>query len=85
MFFDDYLEKSVNIYCFTTHATVRATRTPEIIRLLMGKYSLSEKDALDKFYTSAASAGFADDKTGLYGQSALYVFGVFDEEMREKE
>ena len=67
------------------HATVRATLMPEIIGLIMEKYSLSEKDALDKFYTSAAGASFADDETGLYGQSALYVFGVFDEEMRENE
>ena len=35
---------------------------------------------LDKFYTSATGASYADDKTGLYGQSALYVFGLFCEE-----
>ena len=64
------------------HATVRATIAPEIIRLIMEKYSLSEMDALDIFYTSATGASFADDETGLYGQSVLYVFGVFDEEMR---
>jgi len=35
---------------------------------------------LDKFYTSATGASFADDETGLYGQSTLYVFGLYCEE-----
>ena len=65
------------------HATVRATLMPEIIKLIMEKYSLSETEALDKFYNSAAGASFSDDETGLYGQSALYIFGLFDEEMRD--
>lgn len=65
------------------HATVRATLMPEIIKLIMEKYSLSEAEALDKFYNSAAGASFADDETGLYGQSALYIFGLFDEEIRD--
>ena len=65
------------------HATVRATLMPEIVKLIMEKYSLSETDALDKFYSSAAGASFADDETGLYGQSALYIFGLFDEEMKD--
>ena len=67
------------------HATVRATLMPEIIRLIMEKYHLSEEEALDKFYTSAAGASFADDETGLYGQSALFVFGLFDKEMKERD
>ena len=67
------------------HATVRATLMPEIIKLIVEKYSLSETEALDKFYNSAAGASFADDETGLYGQSALYIFGLFDEEMRYKK
>ena len=65
------------------HATVRSILIPEIVKLIMEKYSLSEEETLDKFYTSATGANFSDDETGLYGQSALYVFGMFDEEMRE--
>ena len=41
---------------------------------------MPEMDALDLFYTSATGASFADDETGLYGQSALYIFGLFVEE-----
>lgn len=62
------------------HATTRATLLPEIVRMISEKYHISEKEALDRFYTSAAGASFADDETGLYGQSALYIFGLFCEE-----
>jgi hypothetical protein len=66
-----------------SHATVRATNIPEIVRLISEKYKISEEQALDKFYTSATGASYADDETGLYGQSALFVFGLFVEEMGE--
>ena len=62
------------------HATTRATILPEIVRLISEKYHISDIEALDKFYTSATGASFADDETGLYGQSALYIFGLFCEE-----
>lgn len=62
------------------HATTRATILPEIIRLISEEYKISEFEALDKFYTSATGASFADDETGLYGQSALYIFSLFSEE-----
>lgn len=63
------------------HATTRAVLVPEIVRLISEKYHISETEALDKFYTSATGASFADDETGLYGQSALYIFGLFCEEL----
>lgn len=62
------------------HATTRATIVPEIVKLISEKYHITEMEALDKFYTSATGASFADDETGLYGQSALYVFGLYCEE-----
>lgn len=66
-----------------SHATIRATLIPEIIRLIADKYNIPEKEALDRFYTSETGASFSDDETGLYGQSALYIFGLFTEEMSE--
>ena len=67
------------------HATTRATIVPEIVKLISEKYQISEIKALDKFYTSATGASFADDETGLYGQSALYIFGLFCEEIEFHE
>jgi hypothetical protein len=66
------------------HTTVRATNIPEIVKLISGKYKISEEEAIDKFYTSATGASYADDETGLYGQSALYVFGLYVEEMGDR-
>jgi hypothetical protein len=63
------------------HGLVKATIIPEIIRLIQEKYGASEDKALDMFYTSATAASLADDETGLYGQSALYIFSLFNKEM----
>ena len=67
------------------HAITRATILPEVIRLITNKYNISDFEALDRFYLSSTGASFADDETGLYGQSALYVFGLFSEEMNESD
>ena len=66
------------------HATIRATMLPEIIKILQNKYGWTEEKAMDCFYSSATGESFSDDNTGLYGQSALYIAGLFDEEMYKK-
>ena len=64
-----------------SHATVRATNIPKIIQMISSKYNIPEFEALDRFYSSKTGANYADDETGLYGQSALYVFGMFVNEV----
>ena len=59
------------------HHLVRATVIPEIVKILCRYYQIGEDEALKKFYNSATGANFADDETGLYGQSALNVAGLF--------
>ncbi|MDR3130512.1 MAG: nucleotidyltransferase domain-containing protein [Treponema sp.] len=66
------------------HGLVKAVIIPEIIRLIEEKYSVHEDAALDMFYSSATGASLADDETGLYGQSALYIFSLFSEEWEWK-
>jgi len=66
------------------HATVRATILPEIIRLICKNDGISESQALDMFYSSATGKNFADDETGLFGQSPLYIYGLFEEERKGK-
>lgn len=63
------------------HNTTRATILPAIISLIMERFGYDERKALDSFYRSATGANFADDETGLYGQSALFVFSLFCNEM----
>lgn len=66
------------------HSTTRAMILPEIIQKIMAHDHLSEDEALRAFYSSATGASFADDETGLYGQSPNYVFGLYLEEKDEE-
>ncbi len=68
-----------------SHAMIRATMIPVIVQLIAEKYHLSELIALDKFYTSATGASYADDETGLYGQSEWLIFGLFCDEKNASE
>ena len=79
-FCDKYLGQNAK-ETLTTHATVRTILLPEILQLIGEKYHLSEEDAMDKFFKSQTGNAFCDDETGLYSASALYVYGLFVEEM----
>ena len=65
------------------HATIRATLLPDIVRMIAQEYNCCEDEALDRFFMSATGTSFSDDETGLYGQSALHVYGLFKEEMED--
>ncbi len=58
------------------HSTTRATILPVIIKYIMDEYKLEESEAL-------TGAAFADDETGLYGQSPLFIFGLYMTEINE--
>ena len=59
------------------HNLVRATIIPEIIRLISKYYKIGENEALQRFYQSKTAENYADEETGLYGQSALHIVGLF--------
>ena len=59
------------------HNLVRATVTPEIVQLISKYYKISENEALMRFYQSKTAENYADEDTGLYGQSAFYIVGLF--------
>lgn len=63
-------------------ALYNATVIPEIIKLIAEKYSLPEQRALDDFYKSDTAKALNDPETGLYGQSALFIFSQY---VMEKE
>jgi hypothetical protein len=65
------------------HGTIRAATLPTIIKLIKDKYCVGEDEALKMFYESHIGACFADDESGLYGQSALYVFSLFQQEQAD--
>ncbi len=62
------------------HATIKATLIPEVVRMISEKYHISEEEAMDEFYTSGTAESLSDSDTGLYGQSALFIFGLFCQE-----
>lgn len=53
---------------------------PEIVRYIADAYQISETEALDLFYRSDTVKALNDPETGLYGQSALFIFSIFLEE-----
>ena len=64
-----------------SHGTIRAATLPSIIALISNEYKISEAEALKRFYESHIGACFSDDDSGLYGQSALFVFSLYNEEV----
>ena len=66
------------------HGTIRAITLKTIIPLIMERFHCSENEALKLFYESHTGACYADDSTGLYGQSALYVFSLLCEEKEQE-
>lgn len=67
------------------HYLIRSTIIPVIVGYVQERYQMSEKEALRVFYTSTVADALADDETGLYGQSPLYIFGLFMEEQEGKQ
>lgn len=67
-----------------SHGTIRAATLPYIIKLIMDEFCIGEDEALKMFYESHIGSCFSDDDSGLYGQSALYIFSLFIEEKRGK-
>lgn len=65
------------------HYLIRATIIPEVVKMIQNKWGMSEDEALNAFYMSETGDALADDSTGLYGQSALYIFGMFLQEYEE--
>ena len=67
------------------HYLIRATIIPEVVKLIATKFDISEEKALADFYKSATAQNLADEENGLYGQSALFIFGQYLEETGEKK
>ena len=59
-----------------------ATIVPEIVKLIAKEYSLTENEALDRWYTSLTAKLLNDPECGLYGQSALFIFSQYLDEMK---
>ena len=65
------------------HGTIRASTLKTIIPLIMEHFNRTENEALKMFYESHIGQCYSDDNTGLYGQSAMYVFSLFCDEQNK--
>ena len=67
------------------HELIKATLIPDVIKMIQDEYRISEDAAFDRFFRSITYINYDDDETGLYGQSALYIFSLYLQEQRENE
>ena len=59
------------------HHLVRATVTPQIVTILSRYCKTDADETLRRFYESKTAENYAEEETGLYAQSALYIAGMF--------
>ena len=52
----------------------------KVTELIAAKYNISISEARDRLYKSNIIDLIDDDETGLYGESPLYVFSLFEQE-----
>ncbi len=74
-YFDKWLGEKTD-----THHLVKTILIPQVAELLMENKGLSEDEALKTIYESPVAKLLENDSMGLYGQSALYLYGLIVEE-----
>ena len=62
-----------------THHLIKTILIPQIAELLIKNKGLSEDVALKTIYESPIAPLLEDDSMGLYGQSAVYLYGLITE------
>ena len=78
--FDEYLGKAVAKPGGCEHHQIRSLLIPTVVKLIAERFGITEDEALARFYKSATAQNLADEENGLYGQSALFIFGQYLEE-----
>ena len=65
------------------HQLAKTLLIAKVIELIANRYSISISEARDILYDSNVIELIDDDETGLYGESPLYVFSLFEQEKRK--
>jgi len=66
------------------HVLAKTILISRTIELIAKKYKLSIDEARNRFYDSKVIDMLDDDETGLYGESALYLLSLFDEQLKTR-
>lgn len=64
------------------HQLAKSVLIVKVTELIAEKYRISISDARNKLYSSELIKLIDDDETGLYGESPLYVFSLFEQEIK---
>ena len=59
------------------HTLSKSILISQVTELIAKQYKIKIDDARDLFYQSKIVEMLNDDETGLYGESALYLFSLF--------
>ncbi len=66
------------------HILAKTIIITKVSELIADKYKISIGEARDRLYASNIPALLDDDETGLYGESPLYVFSLYEKYKKEK-
>ena len=61
------------------HVLSKTILISQTIELIANKYKLSIEEARKRFYESSVIKMLDDDETGLYGESALYLLSLYEQ------
>ena len=64
------------------HALAKTIIITKVTELIANKYKITLKEARDYLYQSDIIPLLDDDETGLYGESPLYIFSLFEEKQK---
>ena len=67
------------------HLLAKTIIITKVTELIASEYKISLREARDKLYESDVVELIEDDETGLYGDSPLYVFSIFERHNQNKK
>lgn len=67
------------------HILAKTILITKVTELISSKYKITLNEARDMLYKSDVVDLITDDETGLYGESPLYVFSLFEENQKKKQ
>lgn len=60
------------------HVLAKTLLITDVVNMIAKKYHIKIDEARDAFYNSKIIDLLDDDETGLYGESALYIFSLYE-------
>lgn len=67
------------------HTIAKTILITGTIELIAKKYGLSLEEARKRLYDSEVVDLLDDDETGLYGESALYLFSLYEDRLKKAD